>query len=84
MRKSQKSLLAKALQDGVQPNVGNAEAKYVLDGGALLHRVKWQKKTTYKEIAIQYVKYVRTWYGDCCVVFDGYENGPSIKDHEHK
>lgn len=84
MRKSQKSLLAKALQDGVQPNVVNAEAKYVLDGGALLHRVKWKKKTTYKEIALQYVKYVRTRYGDCCIVFDGYDNGPSIKDHEHK
>ena len=84
MRKSQKSQLAKALQTGVEPCVRNTEAMYVLDGGALLHRVKWQKKATYKEIAMQYVRYVRTRYGDCSIVFDGYEQGPSTKDHEHK
>ena len=85
MRKSQKSQLAKALQEGVQPSSGYSNTKYVIDGGALLHRVKWQKKATYKEIIAQYVEYVRTRYGNCCVVvFDGYGYGPSIKDHEHK
>ena len=81
MRKSQKSQLAKFLQNGVNPSVQNPGAMYVIDGGALLHRVKWQKKVTYKPIVNQYVKYVRTRYGDCCVVFDGYGHGPSITDH---
>ena len=39
-----------------------------------------------KEIDIvkQYVSYVRAKYGSCCIVFDGYRQGPSIKDHEHE
>ena len=39
---------------------------------------------TYKEIAKQYVCRVRGKYGKSCIVFDGYEQGPSIKDHEHQ
>ena len=23
-------------------------------------------------------------YGQSCIVFDGYQQGPSIKDHEHQ
>ncbi len=23
-------------------------------------------------------------YGEACIVFDGYEQGPSTKDHEHQ
>jgi len=23
-------------------------------------------------------------YGRCCIIFDGYRQGPSIKDHEHE
>ena len=38
---------------------------------------------SYQEVAKQYVSYVRGKYGESCVVFDGYEQGPSIKDHEH-
>ena len=30
----------------------------------------------------QYVSYVRARYGNCCVVFDGYKQGPSIEEHE--
>ena len=29
------------------------------------------------------MSYVQGKYGESCVVFDGYEQGPSIKDHEH-
>ena len=45
-----------------------------------MHRVK---KKSYEEVAKQYVSYVRGKYGEGCVIFDGYEQGPSIKDHEH-
>ena len=30
------------------------------------------------------MSYVRSNYGNCCIVFDGYGQGPSIKDHEHQ
>ena len=38
---------------------------------------------SYQEVAKQYVSYVRGKYGESCVVFDGYEQEPSIKDREH-
>ena len=28
--------------------------------------------------------YVKLKYGNCSIIFDGYGNGPSTKDHEHK
>ena len=46
--------------------------------------MKWAQKTTYKEIAMQYVRYVQAKYGYACIIFDGYNQGPSIKDHEHQ
>ena len=33
---------------------------------------------------MQYVNYVRGRYGNYCIVSDGYEQGPSIKDHKHQ
>ena len=38
---------------------------------------------TYLQITHQYASYVKKKYGIACVVFDGYETGPSTKDHEH-
>ena len=85
MRKTLKSQLAKALTNDVQLLAErNARAICVIDGGAFLHKIKWAKKTTYKDIAMQYVEYVRTKYGQhSCNVFDGYEKGPSTKEQEH-
>ena len=84
MRKTNKAQLAKALKEGVQPCEQSVQGFHVLDGGSLLHRVKWSKKATYKEIAMQYVRHVQAKYGLACVIFDGYEQGPSLKDHEHQ
>ena len=57
----------------------------VIDGGALLHRIKWAKKVAYKDIVEQYVCYIRARYGgSSCIVFDGHGYGPSIKDHEQQ
>ena len=53
---------------------------FVLDGGALLHRVLWPRNITYDAICSLYVQYVERRYGKATVVFDGYENGPSTKD----
>ena len=32
----------------------------------------------------QYCEYIQNNYGSCIVVFDGYGNGASTKDHEHR
>jgi len=68
----------------VEPSAISSQAMYVLYGGALIHTVKWIKKGTYLDIVKQYVSYVHGKYGSCCIVFDGYRQGPSIKDHEHE
>lgn len=84
MRKTNKAQLATALKQGVQPCEHHVRGFHVLDGGSLLHRVKWGKKATYKDIVLQYVHYVQGKYGHACIIFDGYNQGPSIKDHEHQ
>ena len=33
---------------------------------------------------LQFSHYVKFKYGLCCVVFDGYDEKPSIKNHEHQ
>ena len=83
MRRTDKSPLGRALKDGIQPCESLEEqGMFVLDGGSLLHRMKWSKNATYKELAMQYVHYVQLKYGNAFVVFDGH--GPSLKDHEHQ
>jgi len=57
---------------------------YVLDGGSLIHRVKWTKGTTYGLIANGYADFVVRNYGKVTVVFDGYSDEPSIKDSTHQ
>ena len=61
-------------------NVGGV----VIDGGALLHRVRWDKGLTFNLIAGKYLKYVMDKYGlYAVIVFDGYED-ESIKGQEHQ
>ena len=57
---------------------------FVLDGGALLHPVKRLPKVTYKNVVAQYLGYVKNKFGPSSIVFDGYNAGPSIKNHEHQ
>ncbi|KAG1661618.1 hypothetical protein GQR58_021318 [Nymphon striatum] len=56
----------------------------VIDGGGLLYAVTWQPFSTLKQVIYQYYSYVTSNYGiSSTVVFDGYSDGPSVKDHEH-
>ena len=56
----------------------------VVDGGALIHRVRWEKGLTFNKIAEKYSKYVINKYGfSTVIVFDGYKD-ESIKSHEHR
>ena len=55
----------------------------VIDGGWLLYFIRWKKNASYTDVLGQYSSFLRTKYGMCCVLFDGYEYD-STKDHEHK
>ena len=56
---------------------------FVIDGGALLHRLReWSKDSTFDELCQAYCRYVRRHYKSCIIVFDGYD-GPSTKSSEH-
>ena len=56
----------------------------VLDGGSLLHRLKWKEGSIYSSIADDYASFTVEHSGRATVVFDGYEVGPSIKDCTHQ
>ena len=85
MRKAIKSKLGQALKKDISPKLYKPnEVFHVLDGGALLHKVKWLPGKSYQLILEQYSRYIKKKYGRACIVFDGYGNGPSTKDHEHK
>ena len=85
MRKANKSKLAKALKKNVSSNSYQVDQSFhVLDGGALLHKVKWLPNTSHQSILNQYTRYVKSKYGRACIIFDGYDNGPYTKDHEHQ
>ena len=86
LRESQKSSLATSLwaQGDCSANEGFEEVQYVLDGGSLLHRIPWSFGSTFHQICTEYTNLVERHYGKCHVVFDGYENGPSIKDVTHQ
>ena len=55
----------------------------VIDGGLLLHLIRWKTNATHADVLGKYSSFLRTQYGMCCVLFDGYEYD-STKDHEHK
>ena len=50
-------------------NVHNLETyptnKVVVDGGALLHQVLWNKNCSYSQVIAQYCDYIQNNYGSC-------------------
>jgi len=84
MRKTDKSQLAKELMKMADCSTTSVAAHAVVDGGWLLHKVKWQPGGLYSDIVTQYERYVVNHFGrNVTVVFDGYDSGPSTKDYEH-
>ena len=65
------------------PQPPKVSVHYVLDGGALLHKLPWPKGAEWGEILQMYSSYVTFSYGTCIVVFDGYANLPFTKDCAH-
>ena len=87
-RKADKPQLGSAIRDhardAILQSVPETEC-HVLDGGSLLHRVPWKPGETYGRIAESYADFTIRHYGSgAIVVFDGYEEGPSIKDVTHQ
>jgi len=73
---------AASVDDAVLQSIPKTD-HYVLDGGSLLHRLKWTEGSTYSSIADDYASFTVELYGKATVVFDGYE-GPSTKDNTHQ
>ena len=38
--------------------------KHVIDGGALLQRLPWERGTTFRCLMKKYTDYVKRWYGE--------------------
>ena len=79
MRKAAKASLGTLLIKEVTMETVRPTERYVLDGGALLHRVKWKGKGTYNDVAEQYPKYITSKYDKCTVVFDGNSSDRLLK-----
>ena len=84
MRKPKKHEFGKMLKETATKLDVNINSKmHVVDGGWLLHQVKWSSGATIKTIVDTYARYVNNKFKDATVVFDGYGEEPSTKDHEH-
>ena len=79
---NQKATLADALWSTVQNQDVSipTQAKYILDGGSLLHSIQWKTGSTFSSLLQAYTGYV---HGKAVVVFDGYQMS-SIKDMTHR
>ena len=86
-RKADKPQLGSAIRDHARDAILQSVPEtqcHVLDGGSVLHRVPWKPGETYGRIAESYADFIVRHYGSgAIVVFDGYEDGPSIKDVIH-
>ena len=84
MRKPKKHEFGKMLKDtATKLDVDLNSKMHVVDGGWLLHQVKWSSSATINTVFDTYVRYVDKDPKDGTVVFDGYGEEPSTKDHEH-
>ena len=84
LRKPDKAALARSLKACVAPVEQPPCTSLVVDGGWLLHNVKWEANLTWKDVAESYLRFVKSMGSHrlrITVVFDGY--GSSTKDHDH-
>ena len=67
LHEAQKSTLADAIWSTANQNATSVPdcVRYVLDGGALLHRIPWSRGSTYESIIETYSKYVGTNWRGC-------------------
>ena len=82
LHEAQKSTLADSIWSSANQKTASLpdKAQFVQDGGALLHRIPWQRGST---VVDSYTDFVTKNYGEVVVVFDGYEEF-STKDMTHR
>ena len=56
---------------------------HVLDGGTLLHKVRWPTSVTFGDVCKLYVDHITSEHGIRTIAFDGYINTRSTKDHQY-
>ena len=85
MRKGKKSSLYDVLPVEDNATLDLTQSTNVVDGGFLLHRMKWKESSSISSICHQYIAFVQKHYGEnCTVVFDGYNDVNSTKRAEQK
>ena len=88
LSQANKAFLADAMWDIVKESQPESASKLdvhcIVDGGALLQRLPWRRGYLFETIYQMYVDYVMRKYSRTTDVFDGYVDGPSIKDVTHK
>ena len=87
MRKANKPKIFEDLLSGSSTNYSESldnKEIFVLDGGNLLHKIKWEHQKTFAEICASYIRYVKKQFGgETRIVFDGYPMTPTTKDQTH-
>ena len=84
MRRADKAALRRAIMSDDEA-VGKDqidENSYVVDGGALLHRGRWFKDSTFNALAQLYVSYIRRHYSFAHVIFGVYKYASTKSNDE--
>ena len=87
MRKPVKSSLRNYILKRADGSKTSSSVSCVIDGGALLHKVKWTIGSTFEDVMKSYQDYIQarfSRYHNVHIVFDGYDDKLSIKATEHK
>lgn len=84
MRKTPKAALFDLFVTENNDIIKHSEGVFVIDGGMLLHRVRWSQNESLQEIIRKYISYLKKNFGsDVIIVFDGYTlNTSSTKSAE--
>lgn len=84
MRKTAKAKLFDLFASENKDTITLSECLFVIDGGMLLHRVRWSQNESLQEIMNKYISYVKNNFGnDVIIAFDGYDfNTSSTKSAE--
>ena len=84
-RQASKSTLAEYLWSSAkeETTLPNENIHFVLDGGSLLHKLPWQRGSTYNQLAEMYAEFVARKYKNATIVFDGYSTQQTTKAAPH-
>ena len=84
-RQASKSTLAEYLWSSAKEKTAlpNENIHFVLDGGSLLHKLPWQRGSTYNQLAEMYAEFVARKYKNATIVFGGYRTQQTTKAATH-